>query len=137
MAVGDNECIPLYEPGSRVTAHCEAAVIGKRFVDISDPMQSGPGLSATSEGGNIVVSPCAAAAKALGVAAYDQAIGGKVGVLMSGMIVPVTCSAAITAGAEVEVATGGKAVTLSTGKAVGKAVSTTAGADVDVFVKLY
>ena len=112
MAVGDNPCIPYYEPGARITAHCEAAVTGKRFVAPSDPIQSGPELNTSVDGSNIVVSHAGAGARALGVAAYDQAIGGKVPVLCGpGMVVPVTAEAGITAGAQVQVGVNGQAVT--------------------------
>lgn len=116
-----NECVPKYEPGSRITGHCEAAVTGKRFVDISDPRQSGPGLSDTAEGGNIVVSPATADGKALGVASHDAAIGAKVTVILGG-VVPVTADGPITAGADVEVGATGKAKTFTDGRAVGRAV---------------
>jgi hypothetical protein len=60
-----------------------------------------------------------------------------VAVILGGHIVPVTCGAAVTAGAEVEVGTTGRAITLAAGKAVGKALSTTTAADTDLFVQLY
>ena len=53
-----NECIPYYEPGERITGHCETAVTGKRFVAVSDNIQSGPGLNTGTAGGNIVISHC-------------------------------------------------------------------------------
>ena len=49
---------------------------------------------------------------------------------------PVTAGAAITAGAEVEVGASGKAITLASGKAVGRAL-TTAANNADVYVRLY
>lgn len=131
-----NECFPLFE-SSDVTAQTTAAVTGKRFVDISADITSGPGLSSTSEGSNLKVAHATAAAKAFGVAEYDAASGAKVGVIGTpGRIVPVTSGAAITAGAQVEVGTAGKAITLASGIACGKAVTTASGADVDVYVKL-
>jgi hypothetical protein len=86
-----------------ITAHCEAAVIGKRFVKISDPKQAGstltPSGADTVTGGNIVISQAAAAGDAIfGVADKDGAIGGKVGVLRAGHVVPMTAGGAITAG---------------------------------------
>ena len=125
-----NECIPLHEVGP-LTCVTTAAVTGKRFVGVS-------GAANPTTGVLTGVAHATAAAKALGVAVRDTASGGRVAVeLRPGTIVPVTCSAAITAGAEVEVATGGKAVTKSAGVAVGQALSTTGAADTDVFVKLY
>lgn len=126
-----NECIPLYDPGAGLTCRTTAAVTGKRFVGVS-------GALVASSGTLIGVAHATAAAKALGVATRDADSGANVLVeTRPGSVVPVTSSAAITAGVEVEVATGGKAVTLSSGKAVGLAVSTAAGADTDVFVRLY
>ena len=75
------------------------------------------------------------AGKVLGVAAFDAAVGAQVSVIGEG-VVPVTAGAAITAGAEVEVGTGGKAITLASGKAVGRAL-TTAANNADVYVRLY
>lgn len=130
-----NECIPFYEPGARLTASCEAAVTGKRLVDISDPIQSGPGLSSTSEGGNLVVSHATAAGKVLGVASHDAAIGAKVTVICEG-VVPIKAGGNIATGAEVEVGTNGQAVTLDSGKAVGRCLSAaTSGAD--AMIRLY
>lgn len=132
-----NECIPFYEPGSRITGHASATIIGKRFLDISGNIQSGPGLSATSEGGNLQVAPCAAGAKAFGVSGYDAATGTKVPVLNGpGMVVPVTAGANIAFGAEVEVGTAGQAITLAAGKAVGKCL-TAATSGADAMVRLY
>lgn len=125
-----NECIPLYEFGP-VTCRTTAAVTGKRFVDIS-------GAAVASTGVLPGVAHATAAAKVFGVSARDAASGTNVQVeSVPGTVVPVTCSAAVTAGAEVEVATGGKAVTKSSGVPAGIAVSTTSAADTDLFVKLY
>lgn len=131
-----NECIPLYEPGRAITAEAEAAVTGKRFVDITDPMSSGPGLSDTAEGGNIVCSHATAGGKAIGVSSYDAAIEGKFYVITGG-VVPVTADGAITAGQEVEVGTAGKAKTRAgTGtRAQGVAINSCADGE-DCFVIL-
>lgn len=125
-----NECIPLQEFGP-VTCRTTAAVTGKRFVDIS-------GAANVSTGVLPGVAHATAAGKSFGVAARDAASGTNVQVEhRPGAIVPITCSAAITAGAEVEVATGGKAVTKTSGVARGIAITTTGSADTDVFVVLY
>lgn len=127
------ECIPYYEPGEQITAHCEAAVTGKRLVGISDPRQgpAGGALSPTAEGQNIVVSHAAAGGDAIGVAAHDGAVGAKVGVLASpGFVVPITADGAISANGLVEVGTAGKAKAFGTGKVVGIALDDAAdGAD--------
>lgn len=125
-----NECIPLQEYGP-ITCRTTAAVNGKRFVDIS-------GAANVSNGTLPGVAHATAAGKSFGVAARDAASGTNVQVEhRPGTILPVTCSAAVTAGAEVEVATDGKAVTRSAGVARGIAVSTTSAADTDLFVCLY
>lgn len=133
-----NECIPYYEPGGRLTCHVEADVTGKRFVAVTDPKQAASaGLTTSVTGGNIVVSPCGAGARGLGVAVYDKAAGGKVPVIAApGTIVPVLAGAAITGGNEVEVAAGGKVIPLNTGKAVGMAVGD-ASNNTDALIKLY
>lgn len=132
-----NECVPKYEPGARVTGHCEAAVIGKRFVDISDPKQGGglTALDSTASGGNVVISPATAGGTKCGVASHDQAIGKKVTFIADG-VVPVNCDGNVTAGQEVEVGTAGKAKTLGTGRAVGRAWSS-AASGADALIKLY
>ena len=124
-----NECIPLYQPGKHITAAVATAVTGKTFVDIS-----GATLNPAT-GALISVAPATAAGKVLGVAAFDAAVGAQVLAIGEG-VVPVTAGAAITAGAEVEVGTGGKAITLASGKAVGRAL-TTAANNADVYVRLY
>lgn len=125
-----NECIPLFEVGP-VTATATAAVTGKRFVSLSSAANPVTGVLPG-------VAHATAAAYAFGVATRDTASGARVSVEhRPGTILPVTCSAAVTFGAEVEVATGGKAVTRTSGVAVGRAVSTSSAADTDVFVELY
>jgi len=134
-----NECIPYYEPGARLTGHCEAAVTGKRLVDISDPPQSGGpggGLSTSTSGGNIVVSHAPAGGLAIGVASYDAAIAKKVSIIGPGAVVPVTAGGTITAGQEVEAAAGGKVIAQDTGRAIGRAFSS-ATLDTDCAVLIY
>lgn len=135
-----NECIPFYEPGGALTCECEAAVIGKRFVDISDDIQGtgSPGLTTDVDGGNLVVSPASAGGTAFGVAKYNAAINEKVGVwTQPGIIVPVTADGAITAGAEVEVGTAGKAKTKgAANRGVGRAVADAADG-ADAMIQLY
>ena len=131
-----NDCIPFYRPGQDVTAQCSAAVTGKRFVKISGNRTSGPGLAATSEGSNYLVAPAAAGDRAFGVAKFDAPINAKVGVIVSGAIVPVRTGAALTAGQEVQSDATGQAIPLAAGKALGLAVNGAASA-ADVEVLLY
>ena len=124
-----NECIPLYQPGNHITAAVATAVTGKTFVDISGATLN-PAIGAL-----ISVATATAAGKILGVAAFDAAASAQVSVIGEG-VVPVTAGAAITTGAEVEVGASGKAITLASGKAVGRAL-TTAANNADVYVRLY
>lgn len=137
-----NQCIPLFKGGNvPVTVRVTANVTGKTFGAISANIQSGPDITSTAlpttwDGGNLQAATCTAAAKADGVFAYDQTSGEIVPLHGSDAVVPVTAGAAITAGQEVEVGTGGKAIPLASGKAVGKA-TTTAANNADCYVRLY
>lgn len=122
-----NECTPLFRPGRDITVLTTAAVTGKTFVDVSATRDASTGL--------IKVATAAAGAKAIGVAVRDAAIGTTVAILRGG-ILPVTAGGAIAAGAEVEVGASGRAITLASGKAVGKAVETGTNGN-DVFIDLY
>lgn len=135
-----NLCVPLFEPGHRITVKTTGAVTGKRFVKVSATMSdSGPALSTTTGGGNIKVAQSAAGDGAFGIAEADIA-SGAIGqaICGPGFIVPVTAGAAITAGDEVKVGTGGKAVTASgSDRAVGRAVTTAAADGDDVYIQFY
>lgn len=124
-----NEAIPLFRPGSDVTCLTTAAVTGKTFVNISATVDATTGM--------IKVATASAGTRAFGVATYDAGSGARVPVICGpGTIVHVTGGAAITAGAEVEVGTGGKAITLASGRAVGQALSTGAN-NTDTLIRLY
>jgi predicted RecA/RadA family phage recombinase len=110
-----NEAKPLFRPGQDVTALTTADVIGKRFVGVSATRDASTGL--------VKVAHATGAAKAFGVAGYDIA-SGKHGTIHRGGILFVTAGGAIAAGAQVEVGTDGKAVTLASGVAVGQALET-------------
>jgi hypothetical protein len=114
----------IYEPGQSITGKASATVTGKRFLAISG----------NRSGGNIAVAPATAAGRVCGVAAHDAAAGELVRVLRgAGRVVKVTASGAIAAFAEVQVATGGLAVTKSSGVAVGYVLTAAAdGADAEV-----
>ncbi|WP_280455650.1 DUF2190 family protein [Nocardia brasiliensis] len=121
-----NECTPLFTPGKDVTALTTGAVTGKTFVGIS---------AAPDTYGQLKVATATAATRAFGVAARDAASGARV-LVKKGGILPVTAGGTIAVGAQVEVGSNGKAVTLASGIAVGTAVS--AGTNnADVFVDLY
>jgi hypothetical protein len=110
-----NEAKPLFRPGQDVTALTTGAVTGKRFVGVSATRDATTGL--------VKVAHATAAAKAFGVASADIA-SGATGLIHRGGILFVTAGGAITAGAQVEVGTDGKAVALSSGVAVGQALET-------------
>lgn len=129
-------CIPYYEPQGRLTGYCSAAVVGKTFVDISGAIQSGPLLNTSANGGNITVATAAAASHALGVAAFDAPINTQVTIYVQGMTVPVTAGANIASGVDVEVGATGFAVTLASGKPVGKCL-TAALSGADAMIRLY
>jgi hypothetical protein len=96
MALGDNSIVPLYEPGTRITAAVTAAVTGGKFVRPSGNFQSGPLLSTASDGGNVQVATCGAGLRALGVAGYDGPNAGDKIPLICGhdIVVPMTAGAA-------------------------------------------
>ena len=110
-----NEAKPLFRPGADVTVLTTAAVTGKTVVGVSATVDASTGL--------IKVATATGAAKAFGVASRDIA-SGDIGHILRGGIVNVTAGGANTAGAQVEVGSGGKAVTLASGVPVGTALST-------------
>jgi hypothetical protein len=124
-----NECTPLFRPGADITCLTTGAVTGKTFVDISATRDTTEGL--------IKVATATAAGLSFGVAAYDAASGARVPVVRGkGSIVPVTAGGTIAAGAEVEVGSSGKAVTIASGKARGRAVEAGTNGN-DVMIELY
>lgn len=123
MAV--NEAIPYWDTGDVLTCHAQTAVTGKRLVSITGERVDGnPRVGLTG----------AAAGKVFGVAAYDAAAGAKVTVHHAkSIIVPVTASGAVAAGALLEAAANGMVRTLAAGVCVGCALSAAAdGQDVPV-----
>lgn len=105
----------VYAPGADITAEATAAVTARTFLAISGDRTSG---------GNIAVEPATAAGRICGVAASAAATGGLVTVVRgNSRVVKVTAAGTIAAGAEVEVGAAGKAVTKSSGVAVGYAIT--------------
>lgn len=124
--MANNDCIPFYEPGKRVTAIVTSApVVGKTLVKIGASRQHPVALQTDASTGNIInVLTCTAGLWAFGVAAFDAAVGQLVTILRgSGYIVPVTALGAISAAAAVDAATGGKVATHSSGVIIGYAVA--------------
>ena len=124
-----NECTPLFRPGADVTVLTTGTVVGKTFVDISATRDATTGL--------IKCATATAAGLSFGVAAYDAASGARVPVIRGkGSIVPVAAGGTIAFGAEVEVGASGKAVTIASGIARGRAVEAGTNGN-DVFIELY
>lgn len=137
-----NDLIPYRRPGEDVTGYCTAAVTGKRAVQISaakPATEKAEGLSTTGGGGAYRVAlPSGAGANGgaakmiFGVAKYDAAINKLVGVVREG-IVPITASAAITAGQSLQIAADGTVIVATTGIVIGYACDDCAnGADCEV-----
>ena len=127
-----NECIPLFEDGDEISATTTTAVTGKTFVAHTAALTSG-----AINAGLPNVGTATAAGAVAGVAAYDAAQGARVTVIRGRyMIVPVTAGAAITVLNEVEVGSGGKAVTKASGIAVGRALTTGVN-NQDCMIELY
>jgi hypothetical protein len=117
-----NVCVPIYEPGGRVTGRPTADVTGKRFVKLSGPKNPASlGLAPTGAGGNILIAPAGAGDEPVGVAEADCAasadatgkVTGKqssvVTVLCMNMVVPIEAAVQLTAGDWVKVGAQGKA----------------------------
>ena len=102
-----NAAIPFYSEGAIWTAHCGADVTGCRFVSVV--------------GNDIDDRPVVghAAARVLGVAAYDAPLGAGVTVYQSPNVMPVTAGAALTAGQEVGSDAQGRAVPATGGVVAG------------------
>jgi hypothetical protein len=143
MALGDNGIIPLYRPGTDLTARATAAIAAGKFVRFSGAFEGGPlldvstPLSPLTGGNNFRVSLCGAAARASGVAAWDTAADGdKVLIYGPGEVVPMVAGAAITGGDEVESNASGNPIPLASGRPNGQALAT-AGNGATVYVRLY
>lgn len=114
--------VPYYGTSKRITGRAKTAVKEKTFVKIAG----------NRDGGNISIETATAGEYAFGIADVTAAAGATTGILR-GLIVPVTASANIAAGAEVQVAANGQAVTKTTGVAVGRAVTAaTTGNDAEI-----
>jgi predicted RecA/RadA family phage recombinase len=135
-----NEVNMYEEPGTRLPCQAKTAVTGKRFVAVTGPRLSGPGIPATAQvgasdptdGGRIQVGAPAAAGHVLGVAMWDAAIGEGVTVITDG-VAPVNAAATMTAGTAVQVDATGSVVALAAGIKVGTLVdAVTSGNDAQV-----
>lgn len=134
-----NVCIPIYEPGGRVTGRPTTDVVGKRFVKLTGAKNPASfGLAPTGAGGNILIGPAGAGEEPVGVAEADCAasadvngnITGKqsnvVTVLCMNMVVPIEAAVNLAPGDWVNVAALGKAgLAANKAAAVGRCWSTT------------
>lgn len=139
MAIApQNVCIPYFEEAERVSGQVTGGTVtGKTFVKISGDLAEGPGLNTSANGGTFQITTASAAGVKLGVAAEDGAVGAIIDVITGpGLIVPVTAGGSIAANAEVEIGSGGKAVTIASGKAVGLCLSAATNNN-DAIIKLY
>jgi hypothetical protein len=109
-----NECIPLY-PSDQISALAgTGGVGGKRFVTDVGPLGIGLG---TDGGVPVGIIPATAGISTLGVGAQDSVAGLAVGVFVRGEV-PVTTSAALTAGTKVMTDAAGYAIAWTTGNQV-------------------
>ncbi len=111
------------QPGLTISVKAGAALTANRFALVTSDLS-----------GVAVAEPSSAGGFTVGVSPTAAALGALTNLVTSGVVV-VEASDAISHGVGVEVATGGKAVTLSAGKKVGIAL-TSAGADGDLMTVL-
>lgn len=105
----------VYDPGADITGEATATITARTFLAISGNRTSG---------GNIAVAPATAAGRVCGVAGNDAASGDLVTIVRgNSRVVKVTAGGNISANAEVEVGSNAKAVTKSSGVAVGYAIT--------------
>jgi hypothetical protein len=106
-----NECLPLFEPGDRITGFASAAVVGKHLVSISGARQAD---------GKPTVATCGAGLRPFGVAAFDQAtVGGDVSLICrSKTVLPLTAGATVAAGVDLMSDATGRVITWTTGNIV-------------------
>jgi hypothetical protein len=126
--VAQKECIPLYTPGTVLTVQATGDVTAKTFVNISGAMA----------GGLPKVAPAASGGLTFGVAVRDVKVGGRTTVIRGARVVlPVIAGAAVSAGAEVEVGSFGRAVAAGSGVKVGRALDAAPGVGAEFFIELY
>ncbi|AGP31523.1 capsid cement protein [Corynebacterium terpenotabidum] len=129
MTIGfKNPARDRYNDGSDITAQATAAVVGKTFATIAGDLTAEglPTVKTAATGGNTV-----------GVVKYDADAGEKVGVARgSSRVITVTAGGAITAGDEVAVGAGGKAVKAAEGAVVVGYSFNTVAAGADALVSL-
>lgn len=108
------ESIPKYRPGTSITCHASADVVGARCVAITGAPVDG----------NPRVGPPGAGARCFGVTATDATSGNKVGVHAApGQVIPIEAGAGgVAAAAIVEATATGVIITRAAGIPVGEVV---------------
>lgn len=104
MTSVQNECVPLYESGDRVTIVADGAVSGRRAVKVN----ASKGVS--FPGGNLHVIQAVAGDRPDGIAVWDLATGEVGGMIREG-VVPVDAGATVTAGQQVMIDATGRVIT--------------------------
>jgi hypothetical protein len=114
MTTVQNECIPLYEPGKRITIIADGGINGRRAVKVN------ASKGQTFPGANLHVIQAVAGDRPDGIALWDL-LTNEVGGMIRDGVVPVDAGATVTAGQEVQVDATGRVITLAAGKSIGKA----------------
>jgi len=99
----------LYDAGQDITVHAVVALTGGRCVGTSQGRNAGgpAGISDTGDG-NVRVGLPTANGAIFGVAENDCPVNGKVNCLRPPKVVPIECSAAVPAGADLSVDADGR-----------------------------
>lgn len=104
MTSVQNELIPLYEPGKRITIVADGAISGRRAVKVN--ASKGQGFP----GANLHVIQAVAGDRPDGIATWDLATT-EVGAMIRDGVVPVDAGATVTAGQQVMLDATGRVIT--------------------------
>lgn len=100
-----NECIPLYEPGKRITVVADGAISGRRGVKVN--ASKGMGFP----GANLhVIQDATLGERPDGIALWDLALN-EVGAMIRDGVVPIDAGASVTAGQQVMLDATGRVIT--------------------------
>jgi Uncharacterized conserved protein (DUF2190) len=105
MTSVQNECIPLYEVGRRITVVADGAVAGRRGVKVNASKVQNQTLGANLH----VIQVAVAGDRPDGIAVCDAATGEVGGMIRDG-VVPVDAGATVTAGQQVMMDTTGRVI---------------------------
>lgn len=130
----------FYDPGQDVTVQATGGATGGRCLGVPAGRNAGGPAGVDDTGDGLLRCPLPAANGAVfGVAQFDAAVNGRTDVMRAPKILPIECSAAIAAGAEVSVDADGRIKTRAAGQtSIGRNfVATTAAgqyAQVELFL---